>query len=257
LRRIREMMLKDKVCLVTGGARGLGRQIALSYAKEGGKIAIVDIDQENGKKTIEDIKAITDGLLLIKDITKVANIKEVVEQVTNHFGSLDVLVNNAGISIRAKVDELTEEQWDRINDINLKAVFFFSQEASRVMVRNGKGVIINMASIRGLQADETHAAYSITKAGVQALTRSFALSLARYGIRVNSISPGYVLTPMTEHNLKRENWLELLRQRVPIGRFIEMQEVADLAVFLASDKSSGITGHNVVIDGGWTINAGL
>ncbi|MBC7344417.1 MAG: SDR family oxidoreductase [Clostridia bacterium] len=248
------MMLRDKVSLVTGAAGGIGRQIALTLAKEGSKVAIVDIKEKEGEETVREINSISEGMFIKADISRVANIEDVVQEVYRKYGRIDILVNNAGISIRAAVDELTEEEWDRINTINLKAAYFFSKEVCRIMKNQRWGRIVNIASIRGLVADETHTAYSITKAGMLAMTRSFAFNLAQYNINVNAVSPGYVLTPMTEHNLARPGWLDWLRSRVPLGRLIEMQEVADAVLFLVSDKATGITGHNIVIDGGWTIH---
>ena len=248
------MKLENQVALVTGGARGIGREIALTLAKAGARVVIVDILSDEGERTARELDEITQGLFIQADITVVSNIEMTVERVLDEFGRLDVLVNNAGISVRADVDEITEEDYDRILDINLKAAVFFSREAAKVMKRQESGCIVNIASIRGVRADKTHSAYSITKAGMQALTRSLAVSLGEYGIRANSVSPGYVLTPMTRHNLDRPGWMEWLKSRVPAGRLIEMEEVADTVLFLASDASSGINGQDIPIDGGWTIH---
>lgn len=248
------MELKDKVSIVTGGASGIGKQIALTYANEGSKVAIIDIKKEEGNKTIEELKKYSDSIFIQADISIVNNIEMAVNKIIKYYGQIDILVNNAGISIRADVDALTEEQWDLINSINLKAAYFFSKEVCKLMKKQNYGRIINIASARSVIADETHLGYSVTKAGLVAMTKSFAVSLAKIPIYVNAISPGYVLTPMTSHNLENPLWMEWLKNRVPLGRFIEMQEVANIALFLASEKSNGITGQNLIIDGGWVIS---
>ncbi len=248
------MMLRDTVSLVTGGAGGIGRQIALTLAGEGSRVVIVDVKQQEGEETLREINRVSEGMFINADITHVSHIDAAVSQISDKYGRIDILVNCAGISIRAAVDEMTEEDWDRILDINLKAAFFFSRDVCRIMKKQGGGKIINIASIRGQIADKTHSAYSITKAGMHAMTRSFAVGLAEHGINVNSVSPGYVLTPMTAHNLERSDWMNWLRSRVPMGRLIEMQEVADAVLFLASDKARAITGQNIIVDGGWIIH---
>jgi NAD(P)-dependent dehydrogenase (short-subunit alcohol dehydrogenase family) len=248
------MLLDNKVSLVTGGAGGIGREIALALAKEGSQVAIVDIKQKEGEEIVKQLNQFSKGYFIHSDISKVAHIEQVVQEVYDKFGALDILINNAGISIRTAVDEMTEEEWDRILTINLKSAYFFSKEAARLMKARRSGVIINVSSIRAIIADKTHAGYAITKAGMIALTKSLAVSLAEFGIRANAVMPGYVLTPMTEHNLSNRQWLEWLREKVPMGRLIDMQEVADAVVFLASQKASGITGESIVIDGGWLAN---
>lgn len=245
------MLLKNKVSLVTGGAGGIGRQIALTLAKEGARVAIIDMKQAEGEAVVEELNQLSEGYFIKTDISQVSNIEQAVQQVYQRFGAIDILVNNAGISIRSEVDGMTEEEWDRILSINLKAAYFFSKEATHVMKTQKSGNIINIASIRAVIANKTHLGYAITKAGMIAMTKGFAIALAEYGIRANTVMPGYVLTPMTEHNLSNQGWMEMLRSRVPMGRLIEMQEVANAVLFLASDLSTGITGESIVVDGGW------
>lgn len=246
------MLLADKVALITGGAGGIGKQIALTFARECAKVIIVDVKQAESEETVSEIGGYSEGSYLLADISHVGNIRQAVADAHARYGRIDVLVNNAGISMRSPVEEVTEEEWDRINAINLKAAYFFSAEVAKIMKQQRSGRIVNMSSIRGLVGDKTHVGYSVTKAGMQSLTRSFAVSLAEHGIHVNSVSPGYVLTPMTRHNLDRPGWNDWVRATIPLGRLIEMQEVANAVLFLASDLASGITGHNLVIDGGWT-----
>lgn len=248
------MAINKKISIVTGGASGIGREIALAFAKKGFSVIVADINHELGDKTVSEINQLSEGMFINCDVSKVADIEMAVKEVFKRFGQIDILVNNAGISIRSAVDELTEEQWDKISSINLKAAYFFSKEVCKIMKKQNSGKIVNIASSRAQIADETHIGYSVTKAGTQSLTRNFALSLAKYNINVNTVSPGYVLTPMTEHNLKDANWMAWLNSRVPLRRFILMREIADTVLFLASDKASGIIGANVVVDGGWLIN---
>lgn len=248
------MLVKDKVVLITGGAGGIGRETALTLARQGAKIAILDIKEEDGLKTKSELNAITEALFVQVDLRPVGNIGPAVEKVNAHFGRIDVLVNNAAISSRATVDALTEEAYDLIMDINLKSCFFMAQAVGKIMMAQKSGKIINVSSIRARMADKTHAAYSMTKAAMDSMTRSFAIGLADYGITTNSVAPGYVLTPMTAHNLERPEWLDWLKTKVPLGRLIEMQEVANLILFLSSDLSDAINGEIISVDGGWMAN---
>ena len=257
LEGVNVMSLTGKVALVTGGARGIGREIALTLARNGAKVAIVDIDQDSGQETEAELEELTAGFFIYCDIVNVTHITQAVHLAKGKFDTIDILINNAGISIRATLDEMTEEQWDRITDINLKGAFFFSQEVAKIMMAQKYGKIVNIGSIRGYQADLTHSGYSATKAGIHSLTRSCAVRLAPYNINVNSVSPGYVITPMTAHNLAKGAWLDTLIKRVPLGRPIEMEEIAAAVLFLVSGQASAIMGHDLVVDGGWTINAGL
>lgn len=245
------MRLQGKVSVVTGGASGIGRQTALTLAREGSKVAIVDIKRDEGEKTAKEVG----GAFFYCDLVQISGIAGVLDQINERFGGLDILVNCAGLANRTPIEDISEEEWDLLNNVNLKAAFFASKEACRIMKAQGTaGKIVNMASIRGLQADGRHTIYDVTKAGMLAMTRSFAVAFAKDGIKVNAVCPGYVLTPMTEHNLNRKDWYAWICERIPVGRLTEMQEVADAVLFLASDEAKGITGQQIVVDGGWTVH---
>lgn len=240
------MLLKDRVCVVTGAAGGIGRQIALTFAGEGARVAIVDIQQEKA----EEVAAETGGKAYFCNLRSVSEIEAVMAAMQRDFGRIDVLVNVAGLANRTPIEEITEEEWDRVNDINLKAAFFMAKEAYKLMKRQGGGKIINMSSQRSRASDGSHTIYDGTKAALEAVTRSLAVAGGPHNIAANSILPGYVLTPMTRHNLEDEKWLAHLHARVPMKRLIEMQEIANAALFLASDQSNGMTGQDIVMDGG-------
>ncbi|MCI8327877.1 MAG: SDR family oxidoreductase [Lachnospiraceae bacterium] len=242
------MLLKDQVCVVTGAAGGIGHQIAVKFAKEGAKVCVIDVQEEKVKATAEEIngKAYTANLRSVKEIEKtMAAIKK-------DFGRIDVLANVAGLANRTVNEEITEEEWDLLNDVNLKAVFFMSKEAYKVMLEQGSGKIINYASHRAHISDGRHTIYDVTKAGVEAMTRSFAVSGGPKGIVTNTVAPAYVITPMTAHNLEDESWMARMKSRIPLGRLLEMEEIANVTLFLASNQSSGINGQTILVDGGWT-----
>jgi len=245
------MRLNGMVSLVTGGAGGIGRQIALTFAKAGSKVAIFDVKTKEGEAVEKELCALTDGKFINCDLTKVPNIEKAVQEVKLHFGKIDVLVNCAGLANRTFIEQVTEEEWDLMNGVNLKAAFFTSKEVVKVMKENKGGKIISLSSLRAHASDDHHTLYDVTKAGIEAMTRSFAVAFAKDNINVNAVAPGYVLTPMTEINLKREGFLDWLKSRVPMERFIEMQEVADVALFMASDMSKAVTGQTLLVDGGW------
>jgi len=244
------MQLKDRVCVITGAASGIGRQITLTFAKEGAKTAIVDIQKEKALETACD----ANGKAYLCDLRSVAEIEATMSAVKEDFGHVDVLVNVAGLANRTPIEEITEQEWDLLNDVNLKAAFFMAKEAYKVMLEQGSGKIINISSHRARTSDGRHTIYDATKAGVEAITRSFAVAGGPHGIVANTIVPSYVITPMTAHNLENKGWLDHLKNRIPLGRLFEMQEVANIALFLASDNSSGINGQAIVLDGGWTIH---
>ena len=248
--------LKDKVCIITGAAMGIGQKTAETFADCGAKVALVDIDYEKGIETTDKIneKHPDSAKFYQCNLGRVVEINHTVETIHTDFSRIDVLCNIAGLANRTPNESITELEWDKIMNVNLKAVFFMSQAAYRFMLKQGFGKIINLSSHRGTCTDGSHTIYDATKAGVQALARGFAVSGGPKGITAMAVAPGYVLTPMTAHNLDTPGWLDNLKKRVPLGRFIEMQEVANVLAFAASDKSSGINGHTLFIDGGWTNN---
>ncbi|MBC7188831.1 3-oxoacyl-ACP reductase FabG [Candidatus Aerophobetes bacterium] len=244
-----DLKLKDKVAIVTGAARGIGKVVAETLAEEGAKVVIADIDVENGKKTEEKIKKEKgDAFFICVDVAKKNEVKRAVDKVIEKFGKIDILINNAAICYLTPLEEITEEEWDRVMNINLKGVFNFSQVVIKHMKERKYGKIINIASVAGKDGGVVGPHYSISKAGVICLTKCFARYGAKYGINVNTVSPGPCETEMTK------NWPESLRKarlmQTPLGKFARPEDIAGMVAFLASDLSSHITGENVDINGG-------
>lgn len=240
-------MPTDRCVVVTGGASGLGLAVAEAAAGAGANVAIVDVQEATAQEVAGRIGATAYGC----DLRRVATIAPVFENINRDLGRIDVLVNCAGIANRTPIEDITETEWDLSVDVNLKGLFFASQAAYRVMLKQRSGTIINLASIRGYISDGRHAIYDATKSAVHALTRTFAVAGGPHGITTNSVSPAYVLTPMTRHNLSRPGWLESMIDHVPIGRLMSEEDVTNVVLFLASDKAAGLNGRDFVVDGGW------
>jgi meso-butanediol dehydrogenase/(S,S)-butanediol dehydrogenase/diacetyl reductase len=242
----RMLGLTDKRVLVTGGARGIGIATAARFLEEGSRVAVIDRDEE----ALQSAKEHLPGLLLClrADVSKAEEVTRAFEELDEAFGGLDVLVNNAGISIRHRFLDITPEEWRDVISVNLDGVFLVAQEAARRMLAGEGGVILNMGSTNALVGYSFYADYNASKAGVVELTRSMALELAPK-VRVNAVCPGFILTPMQEAEYTPE-MQEAYASRIPLGRLGKPEEVAALFAFLASDDAAFITGQCFVIDGG-------
>lgn len=246
--------LAGKTALVTGGARGIGQALATALAEAGADVAVVDVNQPLAESTAAAIDPLgVRTLALAVDVTDGAQINEVVGQVIAAWGKLDIAINSAGIARRSPSEAIEEADWDAILDVNLKGVFLCAQAEGRAMLAQGHGSIINIASMSGriVNRPQQHAHYNASKAGVVQLTRTLAAEWAGRGVRVNCISPGHTLTPMTAHasEVDRATWLS----NTPMGRLGEPGDLQGAAVFLASDASAYVTGHDLVVDGGYTL----
>ncbi len=250
------MEFDGRVCIVTGGASGIGEEIARQFGARGATVAIADVQLDKAEQVATAITEAGPGaaLAFACDLRSVAQIEAAGAAIIERFGRVDVLVNAAGLANRTPHEDVTEAEWDLLNDVNLKGPFFMAQQAYRVMLAQGSGKIVNIASHRAHTTDGHHLIYAATKAGIQAVTRDLAVAGGRHGIEVNTVSPGYVVTPMTVHNLENRDWLDQMRSRIPVGRLLEMREVANAVLFLASPETSGITGQNLLVDGGWTVH---
>jgi NAD(P)-dependent dehydrogenase (short-subunit alcohol dehydrogenase family) len=255
------MTLADRVAIVTGAGNGIGKATALALARAGAQVAAVDVDGGAAKTTAEAAAALGPrSLALETDVGDLAAIDRMVRRVMETFGRIDVLVNNAGVTRRAYIMDLTEQDWDRIMRVNAKGVFFCLQRVAREMIPRRSGTIINIASIAGKgYAGTSNAIYAASKGSVISLTRTAALQLARHDINVNAICPGITVTALSEANLAiraRDEGLsveEMTRRRnavIPLGRANEPEDVAALAVFLASPGARNITGQSLNVDGG-------
>lgn len=250
--------LKDKVALITGGRRGIGRGIALTLAKYGAKVIVTDISCEDCEKVVEEIKtAGGEGLAIKLDVTSRQDAEAAIKKGVEKFGKLDILINNAGIAEFSPFLDITDEQLSKTLDINLKGQFICAQTAARQMKTQGGGAIVNIASVAmGGQGigfpNVSH--YCASKGGVAALTEATAAELAKYNIRVNAIAPGLIETPMIASVKADAAGFQASLSRIPMGRVGEPKEIGELAAFLASEDASYITGSVVIIDGGWMAN---
>ena len=245
------MRLKGKIALITGAGRGIGRDMALRFSREGAQVVIGELDDAAGARVAREIE-VEDGraIALKLDVTNPALVDAAITETVERFGRLDVLVNNAGIGSCVSVLEMTLEEWERNLRVNLTGTFLCAQAAARVMVRQGAGRIVNIASISGQRGGVGRAAYGAAKAGVIQLTRVMAVELAARGVGVNAIAPGPVDTDQsrgTHTPATRRAYLD----RIPLKRYGEGAEIAAAAVFLASDESSFVAGHILNVDGGF------
>lgn len=243
-------LLEGKTALITGAARGIGKQIALRFAKEGANIAFTDlVIDENGKQTEEEIAAL--GVKVKGYASNAADFtqtEEVVKEVHKDFGTIDILVNNAGITKDGLMMRMTEAQWDAVIAVNLKSAFNFIHAVLPIMLRQRGGSIINMASVVGVHGNAGQCNYAASKAGLIALAKSIAQEVGSRGIRANAIAPGFIETAMTAAlpDEVRKEWA----MKIPLRRAGKVEDIADVATFLASDMSSYVTGQVIQVDGG-------
>ena len=247
--------INGKVALVTGARRGMGKSHALALAKQGAKVVVTDISQEECETVVDEIKSSGGEAVAFKlDVTNASDVNQVFDEVVSQFSRLDILVNNAGIYIPKPALEITEDDWDKMIDINLKGEFLCAQRAAREMAKNKWGRIINISSIDsggvgvGL-AGGAH--YAASKGGVIGLTEVLATEFAPLGITVNAIGPGAIDTPMISSAQMTEEMMKQLMAGVPIGRVGKPEEVSAAVVFLASEEASYVTGATLFVDGGW------
>jgi NAD(P)-dependent dehydrogenase (short-subunit alcohol dehydrogenase family) len=247
--------LKGKVALISGGARGQGAAEARLFAGEGAKVVIGDVRDELTNQTANEINSklgAKNVRALHMDVTRAADWRAAVETCVRDFGGLDILVNNAGIANMKGVEETSEEEWDSIVNINQKGVWLGMKAAVPAMRNRGGGSIINISSVFGIIGSAGSAAYHGTKGAVRLLTKAAAVQYAPEKIRVNSIHPGVILTPMVADAITRKEELDALVSSTPMKRGAQPEEVGWCVVFLASDESSFVTGSELVVDGGWT-----
>lgn len=246
--------LTGKVALVTGGSRGIGAQIAMDYAKQGADVVIVSRNIEKCEEVAHEVSLLNrNALPLAGDVTNMDDIHAMFKACFDRFGRLDILVNNAGVNATNPITDVTEEDWDNIFNVNLKALFFCSQQASKMMIPQKSGKIINISSVGGSRAYRNIAPYSASKAAVIHLTRSMANEWARHNIHVNSIAPGLISTDINKDEVSDPERLDRMLRQIPLRKLGEPKDVSSLAMYLSSGASDYITGQTFFVDGGKTV----
>jgi len=250
------MSLKNKVAIVTGAAKGIGKGIALDLAKEGCNVVVADIDLKGCQAVVKELSSLgVESIAVSCDVSKKSDVQKLIIQTKKKFGKLDILVNNAGIFPFVAFEKMTEKDWDKVIDVNLKSMFFCCQQAISIM--NNSGRIVNISSIASVVGFEGLAHYCASKSGVNGLTRVLALELAPKKITVNVVAPGAIDTPGASQPDQPRTVAEKARKQtmamIPLARMGQPADIAHAVSFLASDKASYITGQVIVVDGGWTL----
>lgn len=243
------MKLKDKVALITGGARGIGREIAITFAREGADIVVADVNLEATQKTAAEIEALgRKALALEMDVTDLAKVEAGVNKILDKFGKVDILINNAGITKDNLILRMSQVEWDAVINVNLKGTFNCIKAVSRPMIKQRSGKIVSIASIIGLMGNPGQANYAASKAGIIALTKTVAKELSSRNINANAVAPGFIQTDMTAS--LPENVRAKMLEAIPLGKLGMPLDVANVCLFLASEDASYITGQVITVDGG-------
>lgn len=244
--------LKDKVILVTGGTKGIGKECVHAFASTGSRIAVAARSEKAVQEMVDLLREKgIEAMGVMADISSVESIHEMVKQVVHQFGTIDVLVNSAGINKPTKAIDVTEENWDSIVDTNLKGAFFTSQAVAKVMLLKGKGKIINLSSQMGFVGYYDRAPYCASKGGLEIMTKALAVEWAPK-ICINTVAPTFIETPLTEEMFKNKEFYQDVINKIPMGRVGKPEDVVGAVLFLASDLSDMVTGTSIKVDGGWT-----
>ena len=245
------MLLANKTAIVTGAAQGIGRAIAERFVAEGARVVLADINAELGAETAVEVSSGGEATFVACDVGDKAQVDNLMAETIDMYGGIDVLVNNAGIIHSAEFLDLSEDDFDRVLRVNLMGAFLAGQAAARQMVAQGRGgAIVNMASVNAVMVIRNQAPYNVSKGGLTQLTRVMSLSLAEHDIRVNAIGPGTIDTDMAKVVMADEAARRTIMSRTPLGRLGTVEEIASVALFLASGESSYITGQTIYVDGG-------
>ncbi len=246
--------LEDKVAVITGASQGIGSEMAKLLGTAGAKVALVARNEKKLKSLAEEMMAAGhEAMPFPCDITKVEDISVMMKQIYDHFGQIDILINNAGINIAKPEDQVTEDDWDTVLDLNLKSVFFCCQAAGRYMKERKQGKVINISSQMAQVGYFKRAAYCSSKGGVTQLTRALAIEWSSYQINVNSIAPTFIETPMTEKMFDDPTFKSEVLSRIPLGRLAKTEDLFGALLFLSSSSSDMVTGQTLFVDGGWTV----
>jgi NAD(P)-dependent dehydrogenase (short-subunit alcohol dehydrogenase family) len=245
--------LKGKVAVVTGASMGIGYGLARALANAGAKVVATARHMKELQSLVDQItREGGEALAISLDVTDVKDIEEVMKEVQHKFGSIDILINNAGLGANQPAVQVTEEDWDLMMDVNLKGLFFCCQAAGKIMLQQGAGKIVNISSQASVVGIKEHAVYCASKGGVNQLTRVLALEWSSKGVNVNAVAPTFTYTPGTAERLDDPSYLKGVVDRIPIGRVAEIKDVAGAVIYLASPAGDMVTGTVLLIDGGWT-----
>jgi 3-oxoacyl-[acyl-carrier protein] reductase len=245
------MRLKNKVCIITGAARGIGKATAIKFSKNGAKVVICDLDDSVVQTSVMELSEYGEVTGFAVDVTKPEEIRNMVAEVLKKFGKIDVLINNAGITADSTLMKMTDEQFDKVIDVNLKGTFNCTKEVVPTMIQGGKGKIINASSVVGLFGNFGQTNYAASKFGVIGMTKTWAKELGRKNINVNAVAPGFILTEMTMK--MPENVLNMMKEKSSLNKLGTPEDVANVFAFLASDESDFIHGTVISVDGGVVI----
>jgi NAD(P)-dependent dehydrogenase (short-subunit alcohol dehydrogenase family) len=248
------MKLKGKVALITGSTRGIGKEFALGFAREGADVIVHGRNLDKAKAVAEEVKNLgVKSMAIAGDVSSSSDVNKMVEEAVRSFGRIDILVNNAGVNpFILEAEKIKEEGWDQVIDVNLKGVFLCCQAVGKKMIEQGGGKIINISSVVGFLGEQGFLPYSVSKAGVMMLTRVLAYEWSKYHVTVNAIAPGFIAGGMNTPILNKEVLVSGLTQQVPLKRLGKPEEIVQVALFLASEDSSYINGTTIVADGGLT-----
>jgi NAD(P)-dependent dehydrogenase (short-subunit alcohol dehydrogenase family) len=245
--------LSGRTAIVTGSTKGIGRAIAEGFARAGASVVIVSRNQADCDAVAASLRELgADSVGVAADVTKLGDIETITRTALHRFGKIDILVNNAGGAITKRAVDITEEDWDRVVDLDLKSVFFCSQIVGRDMIRQNRGKIINIASVLGLVGEKLVLPYCAAKGGVIQMTRALALEWAKHNIQVNAVCPGYVLTAINAAEFENPKVFQHIVSKIPAGRLGETRDMVGAAIYLAASESDYMTGQVMTVDGGWT-----
>ena len=246
--------IKGKTAVITGASQGIGKEIAFFLAEKGAKVALISRNNEKLQSIVHDLnEAGHESMAISQDLKEIEKLQNTMDEIFSYFGSIDILINNAGINITDPVENITENDWDNILDLNLKSVFFCCQAAGYYLKKSVNGKVITMSSQMAKVGYYNRVAYCSSKGGVTQLTKSLAIEWAKEKINVNAIAPTFIETPMTKPMFENKEFKEDILSRIPLGRLATVQDLLGTVLFLSSSSSNMITGQTIYVDGGWTV----